>query len=148
LKDVPKKLVKEEILAGRSMGMQFPKYRAYSSSIVGGCLPIAVGVAWAIKNQNKSNKVFVCLGDMAAMCGIATECFRYAVNFRLPIHFIVEDNIKSVGTPTHSAWCQNAIHTMDEWLTIAGQYWYEKYVTYYSYEMTRPHSGIGQFVSF
>ncbi len=147
LKGVPRDLLKEEILAGRSMGAQFPKYKAYSSAIVGGCLPIAVGVAWALKQQSKSNKVFVFLGDMAAMCGIATECFRYAVNFQLPLHFVIEENAKSVGTPTYEAWNQNSYHLKEEWRTVSGEF-FDRFVTYYSYEMTRPHSGIGSFVSF
>jgi TPP-dependent pyruvate/acetoin dehydrogenase alpha subunit len=146
LKDVPKKLVKEEILAGRSMGMQFPKYRAYSSSIVGGCLPIAVGAAWAIKNQKKRGKVYCFLGDMTLFCGIAMESIRYAINFHLPIQFIVEDNSKSVGTPTKAAWNSDAWEEIKQWRD-AGSESYE-YLKWYSYEMTRPHSGIGQFVSF
>src|SRR5437868_6423933 len=45
LKGVPKELVREEILAGHSISLCFPTHRIYSSAIVGGVLPIAVGAA-------------------------------------------------------------------------------------------------------
>ena len=45
LKGVPEDLVRDEILAGRSISLCFPEYRIYSSAIVGGVLPIAVGAA-------------------------------------------------------------------------------------------------------
>ena len=43
LKGVPKELVKEEILAGHSMHLNFKEYNFFTSAIVGGCLPIAAG---------------------------------------------------------------------------------------------------------
>ena len=49
LKGVPLKLIKKEIISGRSMGLNFKKYNFYSSSIVGGIIPIALGVAKSIK---------------------------------------------------------------------------------------------------
>src|SRR5688572_6991737 len=47
LSGVPKEDVKARILEGRSMAMNFPNYRFYTSAIVGGICPIGVGVAWA-----------------------------------------------------------------------------------------------------
>ena len=59
LKGVPAKKVKEEILAGRSISLCFPKYKIFSSALVGGALPIAVGTAMSIKyKKEKDSKVY------------------------------------------------------------------------------------------
>ena len=58
LKGVPPAEVREEILAGRSISLCFPKQRIYSSAIVGGVLPIAVGAAMAIQRKGGNSKVF------------------------------------------------------------------------------------------
>ena len=51
LKGVPQEQVKKEILNGKSIYLCFPEYKIYSSAIVGGTLPIAVGVALSIKRK-------------------------------------------------------------------------------------------------
>ena len=53
LKGVPKELVRDEILAGRSISLCFPGHRIYSSAIVGGVLPIAVGAAMSSSGAAK-----------------------------------------------------------------------------------------------
>jgi TPP-dependent pyruvate/acetoin dehydrogenase alpha subunit len=104
LKGVPKDELKAEILAGRSIALCFPEYRIVSSGIVGGIIPIALGVALGIKRSGGINRVHVFLGDMTAETGIAHECIKYAENHNLPIVFHVEDNRKSVCTDTRTAW--------------------------------------------
>ena len=106
LKGVPEKEIKEEILAGRSISLCFPEHKIYSSAIVGGSIPIAVGVAISIKRSNSNNRVYCFMGDMTSESGIAHECIKYSRNFKLPIHFIVEDNAKSVCTDTRKTWNQ------------------------------------------
>ena len=49
LKGVPQKDIKKKILKGKSISLCFPNYNIYSSAIVGGNIPIALGVAFAIK---------------------------------------------------------------------------------------------------
>ena len=104
LKGVPPEELKQEILAGHSISLCFPRYRVYSSAIVGGNLPIAVGTAMAIKRQEEKAKVYCFLGEMTAETGIAHECIKYSRQHQLPIHFIVEDNGKSVCTDTRATW--------------------------------------------
>ena len=58
LKGIPPEWLKKEILKGRSMGINNLKYKFYSSAIVGGILPIALGVAKALKLKKKNNKVW------------------------------------------------------------------------------------------
>ena len=43
LKGVPPQEVLDEIMAGRSISLCFAEHRIYSSAIVGGVLPIAIG---------------------------------------------------------------------------------------------------------
>ena len=51
LKGVPEKQLTREILNGNSISLCFPKYKIYSSAIVGGSLPIATGLALSIKKK-------------------------------------------------------------------------------------------------
>src|ERR1035437_9700219 len=62
LKGVPKDELKAEILAGRSIALCFPDYHIVSSGIVGGIIPIALGVALGIKRSGGSNQVQLFLG--------------------------------------------------------------------------------------
>tara|TARA_B100001741_G_C16350469_1_gene503793 strand:- start:4 stop:603 length:600 start_codon:yes stop_codon:yes gene_type:complete len=139
LKGVPPKEVKKEILNGKSISLCFPEYKVYSSAIVGGTLPIAVGVALSIKRRKLKNKVFCFIGDMTSETGIAHECIKYSKNLELPIHFIIEDNSKSVCTDTRSAWSQKKL----TYENIS-----DDYVTYYKYELKYPHAGAGKRVQF
>lgn len=139
LKGVPKALVRDEILAGRSISLCFPDYRIYSSAIVGGVLPIAVGVAMSIQRRGENSKVYCFLGEMTAETGIAHESLKYSRNHRLPIHFVVEDNGKSVCTDTREAWNQPRLS-----FEGAG----DDYVSYYRYQTKYPHAGAGVRVQF
>jgi len=140
LKGVPPEKIKDEIIAGRSISLCFPEYKIFSSAIVGGVLPIAVGAAMSIKlKKEKNSKVFCFMGEMTAETGIAYECIKYSRNFKLPIHFIVEDNEKSVCTDTRDAWNQNK-------LTYENKN--DEYITYYKYKTIYPHAGAGVRVQF
>lgn len=132
LKGVPPDELMAEILAGRSIALCFPKYRIYSSAIVGGSLPIAVGLGMAIKRRGGSERVHCWMGEMTSETGIAHETIAYADRWDLPIRFIIEDNRKSVCTDTRKVW--NV-----EMLT---------YEASYTYESHYPHAGAGQRVQF
>jgi pyruvate dehydrogenase E1 component alpha subunit len=139
LKGVSPDAVRAAILDGRSISLCFPEHRVYSSAIVGGTLPIAVGTAMAIARSGEDARVYCFIGDMTAESGIAHECMKYSRNHRLPIHFIVEDNGKSVCTDTRDAWRQPRLSFEN-----AG----DEYVTYYRYETKYPHAGAGVRVQF
>ena len=139
LKGVPKEVLREAILEGRSIALCFPEYRIYSSAIVGGVLPIAVGVAMSIKRKNEDARVYCFLGDMTSESGITYESIKYSRNFNLPINFIIEDNGKSVCTNTREVWNQSNLtfeNTNDD------------FISYYSYETKYPHAGAGVRVQF
>jgi pyruvate dehydrogenase E1 component alpha subunit len=98
LKGIPKDWLRDEILKGHSITINNSQYRFFSSAIVGGILPIAVGVAMC------GQTAWVFAGDMAAETGIFHECVKYAQGYLLPVHFVVEDNGMSVETPTEKVW--------------------------------------------
>ena len=139
LKGVPPDEIKSEILAGRSISLCFPEYRIYSSALVGGALPIAVGTAMAEKRKKEESNVYCFMGDMTSETGIAHECIKYSRNHQLPIHFIIEDNSKSVCTDTREVWKNNKL----SYENIS-----DPMITYYKYETKYPHAGVGRRVQF
>lgn len=67
-----------------------------SSSLVGGCIPIATGLALAIQ-MKKQNRVSVAFfSDGAADEGVLYESVNFAILRRLPVIFIYENNQFSV----------------------------------------------------
>ena len=139
LKGVPPKEIKEETIAGRSISLCFPDYQIYSSALVGGSLPVAVGTAIAIKRKDEDSKVYCFMGDMTSETGIAHECIKYSRNHQLPIHFIIEDNSKSVCTDTRETWNSNKL----SYESVS-----DPMITYYRYESKYPHAGAGTRVQF
>ena len=61
--------VKNQILKGKSMNINDLSKKFFTSSIVGGIIPIALGTALAIKIKKKKNKVWVFIGDMTYETG-------------------------------------------------------------------------------
>ena len=160
LKGIPAEWLKSEILAGRSMQIMNPEYRFFSSSIVAGNLPIAVGIALAIKTKGEDRRVYCFNGDMAAETGAFHEAVKYAAGHQLPVTFVVEDNGFSTDTPTAEVWgispriLRLEINYLDAQPIIAPndffikEYWGEVEVIRYNYSRTFPHVGCGTFVHF
>lgn len=72
-------------------------------AIVGGHLPLAVGVGYAIRYRD-SDAVCVCfLGDSVANIGAFNESLNMAALFQLPIVFVIENNEYGMGTAVHRA---------------------------------------------
>jgi pyruvate dehydrogenase E1 component alpha subunit len=66
--------------------------------IVGGQVPLAVGIAWAIKYR-KQDRVCICfMGEAAVNQGAFHESLNMAALWRLPVIFIVENNRFGMGT--------------------------------------------------
>jgi len=113
-KGIPEEIIVDEILNGKSMVMNLPQYKFLCSSIVGGIAPIAAGTSLALKMKNTGNKVWCFIGDMSAETGVFHEAYKYSLNFDLPITWIIEDNQKSVLTPTTEVWNRNIPYYLDE----------------------------------
>jgi pyruvate dehydrogenase E1 component alpha subunit len=95
-------VLKDKILTHSSMHVYDDKF--FTSAIVGGIAPIAVGVAYELKRLSRPGKVYCFLGDMGASTGIAMESMRFACGHQLPIQFVIEDNGLSVKTDTRGSW--------------------------------------------
>lgn len=133
LKDVPTEEVFDAILSGRSMYLQFRKYNFFSSAIVGGILPIALGVADGIRRNGGDELVWVFCGDMCCRTGLYHEFAQYAWGHQLPIKIVVEDNGLSTNANTEKTW---------------GGTPFQLPAQTYRYERTTPHTGVGTHVSF
>ena len=124
----------DDIVAGKSMSTSSNINKFYSSAIVGGIIPIALGTAMALKRKNSDRKVWCFIGDMTFETGVFHESYKYSKNFDLPLKFVVEDNNLSVHTPTDVAWGTRQDVPDD--------------VVYYRYENVYPHHGTGAWVNF
>jgi TPP-dependent pyruvate/acetoin dehydrogenase alpha subunit len=110
-----------------------------SSAIVGGCLPIAVGVAAGIKRIGEDRKVWCFVGDMAATTGAFHEALQYARGFDLPVTFVIEGNGLSCNSPTTAVWGHDALR---------GVSYESDHLIRYEYQRAWPHVGTGKFVTF
>jgi len=126
LHGIPRDIVMQAIMMGRSMNLNFPAYCFLSSAIMGGILPIACGVAAGGK------KTWCFVGDMCASTGAFHDALRFAEGHDLPITFVIEDNGLSTNTPTHETWGQGS----------------RCKTRCYEYQRTYPHVGLDQFVQF
>jgi len=84
---------------GGSMHLFDAKTRFYGgNAIVGGGLPVAVGLALADKMRSL-NRVSCCFfGDGAVAEGEFHECLNLAAIWRLPVLFVCENNFYAMGT--------------------------------------------------
>lgn len=147
LKGIPPDLLEEKILKGKSMVMNLPKYKFICSSIVGGIPSIATGIALSLKLQGKKNHVWCWVGDMSAETGHFHEAYKYALNHNLPITFIIEDNKKSVCTPTNVVWNREKPYYLSK--EYKGGIYKQDKIIYYQYENYKfPHAGAGRRVNF
>jgi pyruvate dehydrogenase E1 component alpha subunit len=137
LKGVNEELLFSDICNGKSITLIYPEHKIYTSAIVGGIVPIALGTAKALQLAGSSEHVYLFMGEMTSETGAASEAHRYAVNFDLPITFVIEDNGKSVCTNTTEAWGSSS-------LSLNGK----PKVVYYSYDLPWPHAGAGTRVQF
>lgn len=133
LKGVPVEDLKEWILDNKSIHFMSSKYKIFTSAIVAGCLPVALGVAYANKLKYNKDRVWVFVGDMTAETGVFHEVTKFARRNDLPITFIVEDNGLSTDTPTQISWGNKDGGTN---------------ILRYKFKRTFPHYGIGVFVDF
>ena len=126
--------ITKQIVSGRSMTLNSIKNKFFTSSIVGGIIPIALGVAFSLKKKKIKNTVWVFIGDMTYETGVFYECYKFSRNFKLPLKFIVEDNGLSTNTPTNKAWGKKQ-------KKLPG-------IIHYSYKRKYPHHGIGKWILF
>jgi len=71
----------------------------FSTAIVGGGIPLAVGVALALKMDKKTNCVVCFFGDGSCNTGAFHEALNMAAVWHLPVVFVCENNQYAVSTP-------------------------------------------------
>ena len=131
---VPRDTLMDLIVRGKSMSVYSKEPKLYTSSIVGGIIPIALGTAKAQKESGSDRKTWCFVGDMTFESGIFYEAYKYAKNLDLPLQFVVEDNNMSTNTPTDETW--------------GGKRDVPDDVIYYEYEREFPHHGTGNWILF
>lgn len=132
LKGIPEEELFQKILDGKSMSIMSAEHRFISSSIVGGVLPIAVGLAMGARYHGDAEKCYVFCGDMTARTGLFYECVQYVKGHSLPVEFIIEDNSMSTDTPTDLTWGLGSSVS----------------IRTYRYTRNTPHVGTGRRVQF
>jgi len=66
--------------------------------IVGGQIPLGAGIAFAEKYKGTDNICVCSMGDGAVRQGALHEAFNMAMNWKLPVIFIIENNLYAMGT--------------------------------------------------
>jgi pyruvate dehydrogenase E1 component alpha subunit len=103
----PHKVMSE--IMGRSTGLcrgkggsmhLFDKEHGFAGGygIVGGNVPIALGLAWALKYKGTDNVAVCYVGDGAMNAGAFHEALNMSALYKLPILYILENNHYAMGT--------------------------------------------------
>ena len=92
---------------GGSMHLFDAALRLYGgNAIVGGGLPVAVGLALADKLQGRPRVTSCFFGDGATAEGVFQESLNLAALWQLPVLFACENNLYAMGTALHRAQAQ------------------------------------------
>lgn len=91
-----------------------------TSSIVGGCVPLATGAALGsiLKKENRVSVAF--FGDAAVEEGAVYESINFAMLKKLPVVYVCENNFYSVCTPLSKRQANDAIYQRFNGLAIPG----------------------------
>jgi len=136
-----KRFTRKNIMKGESMHQYSKKHKVFTSGIVGGQIPIALGVALSLKLKKEKVHVWCFVGDMAVRMGTFNVCMKYAIGHDLPITFIVEDNGIAVYTPTEEVWGKQEPYIM--YISDSNVE-----VLHFIYKRKYSHHGIGKWVHF
>lgn len=94
---------RESTSGGRQMPGHYSsrKHNVFSvCTPTGGSLLPACGTAWAMKLQGKDSICIGSVGDAASRQGEFFEAWAFAVQEKLPMIFMIEDNKYGISTPT------------------------------------------------
>lgn len=84
---------------GGSMHVFSKEHRFYGGhGIVGGQIPLGAGIAFADKYYKRKAVTLCLMGDGAVRQGALHETFNMAMNWKLPVVFICENNQYAMGT--------------------------------------------------
>lgn len=80
-----------------------------SNGITGGGIPVATGLALALKRQERPNVVLSFFGDGASNQGVFHESLNMAAIYRLPIIYLCENNGWAMSTPVQEVTAGSSI---------------------------------------
>nr|XP_033331127.1 pyruvate dehydrogenase E1 component subunit alpha, mitochondrial-like [Megalopta genalis] len=95
---------------GGSMHMYAPRFYG-GDGIVGGQVPIGVGLAFAHKYKGSGGVAWVLYGDGAASQGQIYEAYNMSKLWNLPVVYICENNQYAMGTAAHRHSANTAFYT-------------------------------------
>lgn len=101
---------RESTSGGRQMPGHYSSAKLNVMSVctpTGGGLIPAAGTAWGMQLQGKKNVVIATVGDAASRQGEFFEAFAFAVQEKLPVIFVIEDNKYGISTPTDKFFALN-----------------------------------------
>jgi|SRR5579875_894807 len=106
---------------GGSMHMFDPALRFMGGyAIVGGSLPLAVGLGLSIVQKGEPEIVCCFFGDGALPQGAFHESLNLASLWKLPVVFICENNFYGMGTMVQNAICQEELYRFADPYKIPG----------------------------
>jgi len=146
LHGIPEETLMAKVMEGKSLSFQCPEHHFFTSAIVNGIIPIAVGNAIGIKWRGTPEMVWCFVGDMAAESGEFYTAVKFSIRNNLPIHFVIEDNGLSTASPTQETW---GMENVDAVKLHIREDLKERYVSYFKYTRGKyPHVGIGKWIHF
>lgn len=80
--------------------------------IVGGQIPLGAGIAFADKYKGNDNVTLCYMGDGAVRQGAFHEALNMAMNWKLPVIFIIENNNYAMGTSVERVSNVTDLHKM------------------------------------
>jgi pyruvate dehydrogenase E1 component alpha subunit len=94
-----------------------------STAIVGGTVPVGIGLAYGMKLRRRDQVSCVFLGDAVVEAGVFFESVNFAALKNLPVLFVCENNLYSVYSPLHVRQPRGrAIHRMVSGLGVRSEH--------------------------
>ncbi|GAB4301118.1 MAG: pyruvate dehydrogenase (acetyl-transferring) E1 component subunit alpha [Roseovarius sp.] len=107
---------------GGSMHMFSTERRFYGGhGIVGANVPLGAGLAFADKYLGNDRVTFTYFGDGAANQGQVYETFNMAALWKLPVIFVIENNMYAMGTAQRRSTSTPDLYTRGEAFGIPGE---------------------------
>ncbi len=91
-----------------------------ASAIVGGSIPLAVGVGLTFKMRKQPHVAAAYFGDGAAEEGVFHESMNFAALKKLPVLFVCENNFTATSSPLSARRSMDNIHRHGEVFGIPG----------------------------
>jgi len=96
---------------GGSMHMASAEHQYWGGhAIVGGHLPLATGVGLAIRYKEQEQAVLCAIGEGSTNIGYFHESINLAAVWKLPVVYLVENNVYGMGTEVGRASAVSAIY--------------------------------------